>query len=120
MSATSTQPNGTYTTGAVVGVAVTFSSPVVVVNNGGYPTNCTTGIGGSSSSSSTGDAVAAAACEGLPVLRLDASGEHGDKNATYASGNGTVDLVFEYQARWYIHSTLYCSSKQFLCTCKLT
>lgn len=37
-------------------------------------------------------------CEGLPVLRLDSSGENGDKNATYARGNGTAELVFEYEA----------------------
>lgn len=94
MSATSTLPNGTYSTDAVIGVAVSFSYPVVVVN-GGYPTNCTGG-GGGSSSWSTGDRDVS--CEGLPVLQLDASGEHGDKNATYASGNGTAELVFEYQA----------------------
>ncbi|CAN0509530.1 unnamed protein product, partial [Ectocarpus sp. 8 AP-2014] len=66
LNATSTQPNGTYATSAVIGVTVRFSSPVVV---------------------------------GLPVLQLDASGEHGDKNATYAGGNGTADLLFEYEAR---------------------
>lgn len=92
VTATSTQPNGTYTTNAVIGVAVTFSSPVVVVVNGAYSTNCTGG--GSSSSSTAGGDVS---CEGLPVLQLDASGEHGDKNATYAAGNGTVELVFEYK-----------------------
>lgn len=97
VSATSTQPNGTYTTDAVIGVTVAFSSPVVVVNSG-YPTNCTDGGsgGGGSGSSSTGGGDDS--CEGLPVLQLDASGERGDRNATYASGNDTAELVFEYQA----------------------
>ncbi|CAM9210897.1 unnamed protein product [Ectocarpus sp. 13 AM-2016] len=96
LNATSTQPNGTYATSAVIGVTVRFSSPVVVVNGGDYPANCTVGGRGDGSSSSDGDA---AWCEGLPVLQLDASGEHGDKNATYAGGNGTADLLFEYEAR---------------------
>ncbi|CAM9741623.1 unnamed protein product, partial [Laminaria digitata] len=72
VNVTSTQPNGTYTTGAVIGAAVRFSAAVVVVNGGGV-------------------------CEGLPVLRLDSSGENGDKNATYVRGNGTAELVFEYE-----------------------
>ncbi len=82
LNATSTQHNGTYTTGAVIGVTVHFSSPVVVAN-GDYPDDC---VGGE------------AGCEGLPALQLDASGEDGDKNAWYASGSGTADLVFEYEA----------------------
>lgn len=90
LNATSTQPNGTYATSAVIGVTVSFSSPVVVVNGGDYPANCTAGGSGD------GDV---AWCEGLPALQLDASGEHGDKNATYAGGNGTADLLFEYEAR---------------------
>lgn len=82
LNATSTQPNGTYTTGAVIGVAVRFSSPVVVVN-GDYADDCGGGEAG---------------CEGLPALQIDASGEDGDKSAWYASGSGTADLVFEYEA----------------------
>lgn len=82
LNATSILPNGTYTTGAVIGVAVRFSSPVVVAN-GDYPDGC---VGGE------------AGCDGLPALQLDASGEDGDKSAWYASGSGTADLVFEYEA----------------------
>lgn len=77
---TSTQPNGTYTTGAVIGVAVHFSSPVMIVH-ADYPSNCDIGV-----------------CVGLPVLELDVSGENGDTSATYASGSGTTDLIFEYEA----------------------
>lgn len=83
LNTTSTQPNGTYTTGAVIGVVVRFSAPVVVVHDG-YPSNCGGGDIGE--------------CGELPMLELDASGEYGDRNATYASGNGTEDLVFEYEA----------------------
>lgn len=87
LSATSTQPNGTYTTAAVIGVTVHFSSPVVVVHDD-YPLNC--GDGGIDD------------CHGLPVLELDASGENGDREATYASGSGTADLVFEYEASFKV------------------
>lgn len=104
LNATSTHPNGTYTMGVVIGVAIRFSSPVVVAMGGEYFTNCTSngsGNGSYSSSGSGGSDVGGGdvACEGLPVLQLDVSGENGDKNATYVSGNGTVDLVFEYEAR---------------------
>ncbi|CAM9804617.1 unnamed protein product, partial [Scytosiphon promiscuus] len=93
LNATSTQPNGTYTIGAVIGVVIRFSSRVVVLASGDYPTNCTSNGSDNSSVGSGG-----VACEGLPVLWLDVSGENGDKNATYTSGNGTVDLVFVYEA----------------------
>lgn len=91
INVTSTQPNGTYIAGAVIGVIVRFSQPVVVMQ----PANCSD-IGSSNDSSST--ATIDFSCEGLPVLLLDASGETGDKNATYAGGNGTVELIFEYEA----------------------
>ncbi|CAM9340464.1 unnamed protein product, partial [Hapterophycus canaliculatus] len=104
LNATSTQPNGTYTTGAVVGVAIRFSSPVLVAVGGESPANCTSNGSGSDRGTSSGSSGSGAGdsnvvCEGLPVLQLDVSGENGDKNATYTSGNGTVDLVFEYEAK---------------------
>lgn len=80
----------------------------MVVVSGDYPTNCTSNRSGNatdSSSSSGGSGIGSSrvACEGLPVLQLDVSGENGDNNATYASGNGTVDLVFEYEASGIDH-----------------
>lgn len=104
VNVTSTQPNGTFTIGSIIGVLIQFNIPVVVVNAAVYP-NCTlthNGVGESASSLMSEGvprtaAVAVSACEGLPVLLLGIGGTNGKKNAPYAGGNGTTTLLFHYQ-----------------------
>lgn len=108
VNVTSTQSNGTFTVGSIIGVLIRFNFPVVVVNARVYP-NCTfidNGVGESISgfmneegpgTAAADDNVAVGACEGLPVLLLDISGNNGNKNASYAGGNGTTTLLFRYQ-----------------------
>lgn len=96
---TSTQPNGTYTVGATIGIAVQFNSPVVVY---GYD-NCIVEsiIDSTASSNSSGEdnpTDDGVFCEDLPVIKLDSSGSNEDANATYSGGNGTSKLVFAYEA----------------------
>lgn len=88
-------PNGTYTVNATIAITVGFSAPVTVHGYAECNGSSNFGTGSNSVVEYT------SACDGLPALLIDASGELGDKNATYAGGNGTTQLVFAYEANWW-------------------
>lgn len=95
---TSTYPDGTYTVGATIGIAVAFSAPVVLHGYGGLCNdNRSTSASSTSSNVSSGAGVLVACDDVLPTLLMDSSGELGDRNATYAEGNGTTQLIFAYE-----------------------
>lgn len=91
VSVTSNLPNGTYTIGAVIEATVHFNYPVVVVVSGANTRSCNTSSDSDSGSSGV------ASCGGLPALKLDVSGMNGDKDAIFVKGNGSNELVFEYE-----------------------
>ncbi|CAM9252441.1 unnamed protein product, partial [Choristocarpus tenellus] len=75
-SISTTRANGTYTVGAEIDVVVAFSAPVVLYR--GNDTNLT---------------------PVMATVDLDISGMNGDRNATYARGNQTSELVFSYKVQ---------------------